>query len=1167
MNIWLCQSNYSFLQGASWPHELVEQAAKQGYSGLAVTDFDGMYGQVQSFLGHKKLKKNMREQAQDFQTDLQAEQHPEQDFNKEQNPEAESRTFYEAKSRTFDEDELQSFYGAQVLVDFCDTPELTGVDGKPFEHHTNAPVFLQNRIAFLAPTKRAYAQICALLTYAHRNGKKALPISPFDMLAPWPTEAVAIVPARGVSQLFSPAQKHLHDRLAEGIEACRVRHGTGLFYLALTPHTTPLEKNATLNHLALHEKLGIELLATDDVFFHVPERKILHDTLTAIRLNTPLAEVEWACFPNNERTIHHSSVLLRYFSRNALRMRALENNLSLAKIMHFSLDELRYRYPSEFLPKGFTALEYLKHLVQESLLSRYAHKIPARMTQLVQKELTLIELMAFSDYFLTVWDIVRYARSQNILCQGRGSAANSAVCFLLGITAVDPMVSEVEFARFISQERGEPPDIDVDFEHERREEVIQYIYGRYGRTHAAMVANVITFRTRGALRSVGRALGFSETECTAILSVIADRQSLKVPYAQLLAQGAQATQGAQGGQGTKGTKGTKGAAFLTEKSFAFFSAEKNFEDCIEKWSLLSQMLKGFPRHLGIHSGGFVISHEPLHELCAIEPATMEGRSIVQWNKDDIEALGLFKIDILALGMLTALRKTFELLANHRRCVPGTLIPLSFHSLPPECPKTYDLICKARTTGVFQIESRAQMSMLPKVKPRSFYEIVIQIGIIRPGPIVSGIGAMYTRRRQGLEPVTYPHPKLKPVLERTLGVPVFQEQIMRIAMDVGDFSPGEADQLRRSMGAFKFTGDIARFETKLRAGMKNNGISEEFADQIYKHIEGFAQYGFPESHSTSFAHIAYASCYLKTHFPNYFLCGLLNSQPLGFYSPHSLIQEARHNNVEVLPVCVAHSTWNAQVLESGEVRLGFRMVSGICQAHADEYVRLRDALQHPTLQHVYNSCGVFFAHEKVFLAKANSFAFFNAHRRDVLWELLARPSTLFEDIEAVHFTPRTARFEAWDDMQDDLARTNTTLGDHPMALIKEIAWPYALAADKVLASKNLQTVRHKASVVVAGLVMVRQSPPTAKGMTFITIEDEFGTVNLVIRPDVYEQCREYLLRQSILCVRGQKQENGTQSTVLVKEVLPKIPLDTKNISKEAPALPGSEYNPEFYGEWH
>lgn len=1071
MYAWLSHSNYSFLQGASYPHELVTSACESGWRGMGISDFDGVYGIVQTYLCSKNNP------------------HP-----------------------------LHIFYGAELLIG-CEIPSPLRDDPlsqtvwtHPQQH---APVFLQNRAAFFATSKKGYSELCRLLTYAHRSGKLATPLDPADPDIPWPEDVVVLWPMRGVQQLFSPRQQPFFEQWAACVRSVASRYSKR-FFMAITPPSTPFERQAFANHLHCHRHFGLPLLATPDVFFHAPERKELHDVLTAIRLNRPLSEIEWACFSNTHRSMPDARNFELSFPHVPEITDAIANNIALAGFFQFSLAELKYRYPSKFIPEGHTAETFLDELVQQALCERYNRQPPQRMLELAAKELVLIRELKFADYFLTVWDIVRFARQRNILCQGRGSSANSAICFLLGITAVDPMVSDVLFERFISRERGEPPDIDVDFEHERREEVIQYIYSHYGRTHAAMVANVITFRRRGATRFVGKALGLSDEQ-------------------------------------------------IGEEQPPEFTA---------RWERLISEIKGFPRHLGIHSGGFVISHEPLHMLSPVEPATMTDRSVVQWCKDDIEALGLFKIDVLALGMLTALRKTFSELARHRICIPRTLIPVRLDTIPAECPKTYDLICEAKTTGVFQIESRAQMSMLPKVRPRTFYDIVIQVGIVRPGPIVSGIVPTYVRRKRGLEKVTYSHPSLRRILHRTLGVPVFQEQVMRIAMAVGNFSGGEADELRRAMGAWRFTGKISQFEEKLRSGMRQNGIPEDFADLIYKQVEGFSQYGFPESHATSFAHLAYASCWLKAHHPIYFLAGLLNSQPLGFYSPHSLIQEARHNGLHVHPPCILRSGWDHYVTRQGTLQLGFRFLRGITEERARDFVSQRQdllrsrkatgsatpaesksippppAAAHPLdLHDIISLCDCFYAHEKVLLAQANCFEYYDGNRRNILWLLLARPSALMPDVDHILFPEKQPLHEAWDNMQDDFASSESTFGPHPMLLLRNIGWPYAFPAENLTPAIALKKKKHKTQVAVAGLIMVRQMPGTAKGMLFMTLEDETGTMNLVFRPDTHTLYKHLMSSTSVLCVRGWVQENGPNPSILVNEVLPS--LHQKNIPSPLP----------------
>lgn len=1037
VNVWLAQSCYSFLQGASQPADLVQEAHRQGYNGICISDFDGVYGLVKSYLAAKAIGCG------------------------------------------------RIFYGAQIRLNLFEQ----GLPSVSLRNAYNAfcmnslPVFAQDRISYVATSKQSYSEICKILSLAHQSGKHTHPLS-ISNIELFPRNTIAIVPQRGTSQLFSPSQKVLFRDWLSEIEQLKNIHGDNLF-LALTPPSHPLERNAFENHIAAHLKLNIPLIATDDAFFHNSTHKRLHDALTSIRLNKPMSEIAWACFANTERRIHSAKSLQNFCSQNPIFIKALNNNIEAASRINFSLSELRYQYPSEFIPYGHTSFSWLQKQVEEAILHQYPNVCPLRLLNLVAKELSLVNELSFADYFLTVWDIVRFARKRKILCQGRGSAANSAICFLLGITAVDPMLSDVLFERFISRERGEPPDIDVDFEHERREEVIQYIYERYGRHRAAMVANVITFQTKGAIRAAAKALGLDET------------QAIQVLY--------------------------------RNKTPNNDDSRASFEECKK----LADELLNLPRHLGIHSGGFVITQEPLTNLTPVEPATMEGRSVIQWNKDDIEALGLFKIDVLALGMLTALRKTFATLTHHK--VPGTLLPVTLKNIPPNCPKTYKMICQARTTGVFQIESRAQMNILPKIMPREFYDLVVSIGIIRPGPIVSGMVNTYVKRRLGKEQAVYPHPKLKLILQRTLGVPIFQEQIMRIAMAVADFTPGEADELRRAMGAWKINGNMKSFEEKLRTGMKRNNIPNDFAEAIFKQVEGFSQYGFPESHATSFAHLAYASAWLKAHFPAHFLCGLLNSQPMGFYSPHSLLQEAKLSGVNILEPCLFVSKWDSEVNENGSIQLGFSTLKGLREEHVDTFINRR---KHLTKQDsVYEMLSCFHAHERIALAMAGCFRAINSSRRDILWKILALSHTLLNDSGIWIFPQKSNAAENWDNVRDDFSTKGYSITNHPMETIKKLCWPFDFDIKKITLSSNLSNVPSGALVSVAGIVVIRQRPPTAKGMVFITLEDELGTTNLVLKPDVFERWKEYILSNDLICCSGIRQSNGSESTILVRAMHP------------------------------
>jgi len=969
--------------------------------------------------------------------------------------------------------------------------------------------------------------------YAHRDGKKATPIALEDDEAPWPCakDVWCILPCRGPSQLFAPRHAEHFEAWFAHVERLRVRFGSS-FFLALTPPTIAPEHNAFDNHVQAHLRSGIPLVATPDVFFHAPERKELHDLLCAVRHNVTREDSLWACARNRERTFHTPTYFQRFFSRDPMLRQALANNAVLAQGIAFGFGELRYKYPQEFIPEGFTPQGYLEHCVQRACEKRYGENVPPVIVELLEKELLLIADLAYADYFLTVHEIVLFARGQGILCQGRGSAANSAVCFVLGITAIDPEKFDLVFERFISRERAEPPDIDVDFEHERREEVIQHIYERYGRTRAAMVANVITFRKKGALRAVGKALGFSERELSTISGVFVDRFSHLEPLETILATGIE--------------------QLPAER-------QEHARGLVDVWARLTKDLIGFPRHLGVHSGGFVVSHEPLSHLVPLEPATMENRTVIQWCKDDIEALGLFKIDILALGMLTAIRKTVDLFREHGLRLPGTLRPITLDAIPQGCEKTYEMIRRAETTGVFQIESRAQMSMLPRLLPRVFYDLVIEVAIVRPGPIVGKMVHPFLRRRHGLEPEIYPDERLRPILARTLGVPIFQEQVMRIAVAVGNFTPGEADQLRRAMGAWKFTGNMKGFDEKLLSGMRANNIPDDFAQGILGQIQGFSEYGFPESHAASFALLAYVSSWLKAHYPVYFLCGLLNSQPLGFYSEHSLLQESRHQGHTHLPPCIVHSRWDSAVVParngapSTTLRLGLRLLASLRKEHCEEFVARRMKMEEALAKSVGPDLGgangansrllefvaltveCFSSLEQITLVMAGVFSMFEKDRRTVLWLVLARPSLLRPDADIRRFAPRASLLEAWDNLLDDNRQMRTSFGPHTMTLLKETAWPFAFPVEKITRASELARLPDARRVTVAGLALVRQMPPTAKGMMFITLEDETGTINLVLQPQVSQKYRAVLVADDLLCITARKQKNGTQSTLLVEVV--------------------------------
>jgi error-prone DNA polymerase len=739
---------------------------------------------------------------------------------------------------------------------------LVNADGKPAVS-----------IILLAKNREGYGNLCELITLARmRAAKGDYWLTPQDLEKPdagnahlrsMPDCLAIVVPDYGVSDERLTAQAEWADRVFPG------RAWMGL---CLLHRSKDDEHEATVQFVA--REIGLPVVATGDVCMHVRSRKPLQDTLTAIRLGRPIAECGFDLTPNAEQHLRARLRLANIYPRAAL-----EETVKIAEQCVFKLDDLRYEYPSEVIPEGETPASYLRKETYIGARRRFPNGIPNAVQEQIEHELRLVAEMQYESYFLTVYDIVRFARSQHILCQGRGSAANSAVCYCLGITEVDPARGNLLFERFISKERGEPPDIDVDFEHQRREEVMQYIYNKYGRERAGLAAAVISYRTRSALRDVGKSLGVD-------LGVV--------------------------DQVAKSHQHFDGRASLAER-FAESGLDPE-SGVAQKWATLADTLRGFPRHLSQHVGGFIISQGKLSRLVPIESAAMPDRSIIQWDKDDLEALGLLKVDVLALGMLSAIRRALDYVSVQR----GE--PFELQVIPPEDPKTYAMICEADTVGVFQIESRAQMTMLPRLRPECFYDLVIEISLIRPGPIQGGMVHPYLRRRQGLEPVQYPSPEMETALSRTLGVPIFQEQVMQVAMLAADFSAGEADQLRRAMAAWKRKGGLGHYYERIVAGMTAKGYTLEFAESIFKQIEGFGEYGFPESHAASFALLVYASSWLKRHEPAAFLAALLNSQPMGFYSPSALVQDAKRHGVKVRPVDVSISGWEAS-LEPATARSG------------------------------------------------------------------------------------------------------------------------------------------------------------------------------------------------------------------------------------------------------
>ncbi len=837
---------------------------------------------------------------------------------------------------------------------------------------------------------------------------------------------------------------------------------------------------------AAAQAAGIRLVATNDVHAHVPERRALQDVLTCIREGRTIDDAGYRLYANAERHLKPPAEMARLFARWP---DALAATLDIASTCRFTLDELRYDYPDLPDAEPGSAQATLARLTHEGAAERYPDGVPDKVAKQIADELAIIAELGFAPYFLTVHDIVTFARSRGILCQGRGSAANSAVCYCIKITAVDPTRIDLLFARFISAARNEPPDIDVDFEHERREEVIQYVYSRYGRTRAGLAGTVISFRSRSALREVGKALGLGADAVAALAGSVWGR----------------------------------GAESLEDAHIREAGLEPD-EPRLRLALALARALIGFPRHLSQHVGGFVIARGRLDEICPIVAAAMDGRTLVEWDKDDLDALGILKIDLLALGMLTCIRKGLDLVAASG----GAQLGLA--DVPPEDPAVYDMLCRADAIGVFQVESRAQMSMLPRLRPRRFYDLVIQVAIVRPGPIQGDMVHPYLRRRCGDEKVEFPSRELEAVLRKTFGVPLFQEQAMSIAIVAAGFTPTEADALRRAMATFKRSGLIAGFRTKMVEGMVARGYGRGFAERCFKQIEGFSTYGFPESHAASFALLVYVSAWLKCHHPAAFAAALLNSQPMGFYAPAQIVRDAQEHGVTVHPPCVDRSVWDCTLEDARTLRLGLRQISGLSRAAADALVAARPADGYRGPADLARRSQID-RRDLDALARADAFAGCGLERRPALWQTGVRDETplpLF-----AHLSPADARIELptmalGEAVAEDYAHLRLSLKAHPMALLRRHFVRERPCID-------LRSARNGSRVALAGIVLLRQRPGTAKGVIFVTIEDEGGVANLIVWPQVFETYRAIVLGARLLHVEGQVQRQGEVIHVVARKL--------------------------------
>jgi error-prone DNA polymerase len=944
-------------------------------------------------------------------------------------------------------------------------------------------------LVLLARNRNGYANLCRLITAGRRRSEKGESVVGWrevfahagDLVALWGGDRSLLV---GEVDPFFVAHG-LREAFDDRLYALAARHR----------RTEEPGREARLRRRA--GRYRIPVVAGHEVLYHKPARRDLQDVLTCIRHRVPLADAGRLTKPNAEHALKPYHAFAKLFEDDPA---AVARTLEVAEGCSFSLDDLRYRYPSERLPDGKTSSEWLGHLTFSGARERYDGDVPVDVARQLEKELDLVHELDYCGYFLTMWEIVRFCRAEGILCQGRGSAANSAVCYCLGITAVDPVRLGLLFERFLSRERAEPPDIDLDIEHERREEVIQHVYAKYGRTHAAMVANFIRYRARSAIRDVGKALGLPETALDRVAK-------LHSHYGSVMEEG-------------------------------FAQAGLDPDHPVHRHVLrLANEILDFPRHLSIHPGGFLLGHEPVSSIVPIENGAMPDRTVIQWDKDCLEELGLFKVDLLGLGALHQLHLGFDLLERHR----GET--WSMATIPKADRTTFDMICEGDTVGVFQIESRAQMAMLPRLKPRTYYDLVIEVSIVRPGPITGGMVHPYLRRRKGEEDLVYPHPCLEPVLKKTLGVPLFQEQVIRLAMVAADYTPGEADQLRRDMAAWRRSGRIERHRERLVRRMMAKGIEQEFAERVFDQIRGFGEYGFPESHAASFALIAYATAWMKRHHPEVFACSLLNAQPMGFYSPATILEDARRHGVGVRPVDVSRSEWDC-TLEGRRgkgdlaVRMGLRYVKGLGDGHRE---RIEDARR----ERPFTSVEDFVARTGLDegaatrLAEAGAFACFHPDRRSALWAVRGAVRTPDSPlaVREAETTPRFRQLDIFESIGWDFRATGHSARGHPLApLRKELRSRRLPDARSVNAMSDGRRVRY------AGIVICRQRPGTASGVVFMTLEDETGFVNVVVWSRVFEEHRVLVKTASFIGVTGKLQvQDGVTHLIADTFWTPKIAL--------------------------
>ncbi|KZN37621.1 error-prone DNA polymerase [Pseudoalteromonas luteoviolacea] len=987
-----CQSNFSFLQGASRPEELVRQAQFFGYSALAITDECSLAGVVRA---HSLIKNEQ--------------------------------------------------LGIKLII------------GSLLR-------FEDLEVVLICPDKAAYSELCRVISNARRRSSKgSYTLEKWDLMS-----------LRHCFIIWLPTGNKADDNWGEWLS----RYHYARTWVGIQRRLDNQDKRYVARCEVLSKQWHLPICAVGGVLMHTPTRLRLQHTLTAISHNQAVDQVKSHLLANSERAMRSKVKLEKLFQPSWL-----EESQRIAKRCSFDLDKLRYQYPSELVPAGQTAMQHLRTLVEQGKRLRFLDGIPKDIEETIEKELNLIEELDYPYFFLTIYDIVMFAKSRGILYQGRGSAANSVVCYCLEITAVDPRQVAVLFERFISKERNEPPDIDVDFEHQRREEVIQYIYQKYGRKRAALAATVITYRFKSAVRDIGKALGIAQSQLEYFIKNVNRRDRSLNWQAQIIELGLE-------------PDSMKGQQFI---------------------ELVNEIM-GFPRHLSQHVGGFVISAGPLHDLVPVENAAMAERTVIQWDKDDLESLKLLKVDVLALGMLTAIRKAFDLVKQH------TDRQLSIADLTKmqDDPDVYKMIQKADTVGVFQIESRAQMSMLPRLKPACYYDLVVQIAIVRPGPIQGDMVHPFLKRRNGEEAIEYPSDAVKAVLERTLGVPIFQEQVIKLAMVAAGFSGGEADQLRRAMASWKKTGELMQFKDKLLKGMTERGYDSVFAERIFEQICGFGEYGFPESHSASFAVLAYASSWLKYYYPAMFFTALLNSLPMGFYSASQLLQDVKRHQVVVLPICVNHSEYEHFVCRyqnKWAIRLGFRLIKGLNQNMAAQIVSQRPSQGYQRVQCLSDNGIDKSTLER--LASANALQSFSADRYSARWQIMDSEAKLplFKGEQLVQ-TQHTQSPDVFADLIEDYTATGVTLNKHPITLLDEAGLLEPFTRMNELASKT-----HKSLVTVVGVVTGRQAPGTAAGVTFFTLEDDTGNINVVVWAGTARAQKQAYLGAKLLRVKGIVEKEG------------------------------------------